>query len=154
MTGNFIPHEYESKTQAVWFQKFPWKDPQSPPGSDFEERLFDYVRRLELSDGAAAKALLGAVRRCDFSSARADLVTSVPGNHRGRDYERYAAGRLRSLLSRAREFSDSLVGSQLVAQCSSLGRLNEAWLAAWTEAASGGVSRSGLPLGPPTAAKK
>lgn len=155
MTGNFIPHEYDSKTQAVWFQKFPWKDAQSPRSSDFEERLFEYVERLKLSSAAASEALLGAVNRCDFSSARADLVTSVPGNHRGRDYERLCStGRLRGLLSKAKEFSDSLVGSsQLVAQCSSLGRLNETWIGDWTEAASGGVSRSGAPLGPPAAGR-
>ena len=164
MTGNFIPQEYESKTQGLWFQKFPWKDAESPPSSDFEERLHDYASRLfrpsssssasaSAAAAAAAAALLSAVRRCDFSSARADLVTSVPGNLKGKDYALYATGRLRSLLSRAKGFSDALVGSQLVAQCSSLGRLTEGWLAAWTEAASGGVSRSGLPLGPPTAGR-
>ena len=157
VTGNFIPQEYEAKTQALWFQKFPWKDPESPPSSDFEEQLLNYIAKLELSEAAAAAALLRAVRRCDFSSARADLVTSVPGNHRGQDHALYATGRLRSLLSRAGGFSDALVGSggsQLVAQCSSLGKLNEAWLSSWTEAASGGTSRSGAPLGPPAGAAR
>jgi hypothetical protein len=72
--------------------------------------LSDYISKLKLSSAAASSALLGSLRRCDFSSARADLITSVPGNHKGAaNYRRYATGRLGWLLSRAKGFSDSLV---------------------------------------------
>ena len=151
-TGNFIEVEYNAKTQGIWSQKFPWKDSQSPPTSDFEEQLVDYVPRLGIPADPEA-ALLDALRRGDFSSARADLVMSIPGNHRGEDYHRYGMGRLRSLLSRATGFADSLVGSQLVAQCSSLGTLTVRWAHDWIEAVGGGVTRSGAPLGYPRAGR-
>ena len=104
VTGNFIPNEYESKTQALWFQKFPWKDAESPISSDFEECLFDYIQKLGIrkeSPGAEAalngQALSDEViaKACAAAAAEVDPPTDIHGSA---EYRRSLVG---TLLQRA-----------------------------------------------------
>lgn len=103
-TANFIPNDWDSKTQGVWCQDFGLKvlpdssdededekeahsSPASgpTPGSktklpDFEVDLVDYLSRL----GSPVAAFCRELRRFDFSAARVALVPSIPGVHKGK----------------------------------------------------------------------
>ena len=58
------------------------QDAESPTISEFERDLADYIAALKLPRHLEAnfQALLS---RHDFSAARAQLLTSVPGRHQG-----------------------------------------------------------------------
>jgi len=104
-TANFIPNDWDSKTQGVWCQEFGLKvlpdssdedeDEKeghslsaangSTPGSkiklpDFEVDLIDYLSRL----GSLVAAFCRELHRFDFSTARVALVPSIPGIHKGK----------------------------------------------------------------------
>ncbi len=44
LTANLIPVDWAHKSQGVWFQDFPLKSESSPPASDFETRLLQYLQ--------------------------------------------------------------------------------------------------------------
>ena len=58
------------------------QDASSPRSSDFEIELASYLTELKL-DRATSQHALGLLQGHDFSSARAALVASTPGRHKG-----------------------------------------------------------------------
>ncbi|GAB4821749.1 hypothetical protein N2152v2_008795 [Parachlorella kessleri] len=127
-TANMIYSDCNNKSQGVWWQDFPLKDGQSPQTSEFEEHLTQYLRELRLppSVSIAARAV---VSLHDFSAARAHLVGSVPGWHKGGMLSRWGHMRVRACLGRE-AFPSHFAGAPLVAQFSSLGGLDEGWVTA------------------------
>lgn len=159
VTGNFLVQEYDAKTQGVWWQDFPCvAEGQTPPRCDFGDTLTRYIAALALPT-LAQRALNRVLASTDFSSARADLVAAIPGNHDENAAALWGRGRLGSLLAGATGFHPSLIHAPIIAQCSSMGKLDERWVAALVEAASGGTARGApekhnqpTPLGLPAAA--
>ena len=89
-TANLLTGDLYRKVQGVWHQDFPLKASEHWASSDFEAGLARYVRGLKLprtlkrTDGSSTQIdLVAMVRRFDFSTARAKLITSVPGRQRG-----------------------------------------------------------------------
>ncbi len=86
-TANFIPIDWNSKTQGVWSQDFALKKSSSEATSrlnsvvDFERDLVDYLSTL----GAPVVEFCAThVRRFDYSNATVALLPSVPGVHTGK----------------------------------------------------------------------
>ena len=96
----------------------------------FEDDLADYVSKYGLS----LRHVVGEIRRHDFSAAKAALIPSVPGAHKGADMLRYGHTKLRRLLSREplpAEFAAGGGGSSddgIVAQITSAGALTRQWI--------------------------
>jgi len=156
-SANLIYPDCNNKTQGVWFQDFPLKSVDntdkdamqnkqqqhqacsSPPPpsssynistSSFERDLQQYVTSLGLPP-PLTRQTHNIIALHDFSSARAHLVASVPGYHKGSAaMNSWGHLKLRTLLNG----EDILSGGnnsnnhQLVAQFSSLGSIDEAWL--------------------------
>lgn len=101
VSGNFIPKDWERKTESVWAQRFPLKPPGSgaaastsataassssststaaAAASDFEAHLLAYMGALAACR-VPTGTIIGHIRRFDFSAATAQLVGSVPGTH-------------------------------------------------------------------------
>ncbi|PNH10367.1 Tyrosyl-DNA phosphodiesterase 1 [Tetrabaena socialis] len=147
-TSNAIFADCNQKTQGLWVQDFPRK-PQPAPPSPFERELAAYLAALGLP-AALARAVLGAVAEHDFTYARGALVASVPGYHSDHNVHANGHMRLRRLLAQVPlppgfRGSDQGVGAAaaagghgggdaaaamegLVAQCSSMGSFDQAWL--------------------------
>ncbi|KDD71736.1 tyrosyl-DNA phosphodiesterase, partial [Helicosporidium sp. ATCC 50920] len=135
-TANLIYADCNNKTQSVFVQDFPRKSsqPEAPLSSPFERDLSEYVRRLGLPP-AAARAAAAVLCAHDMSAARAVLVPSVPGYHidPGRHWFGHAKVS-QALAAEAREdperqnCGDAQGAQHVVAQCSSLGALDDAWL--------------------------
>eukprot|EP00884_Botryococcus_braunii_P012229 jgi/Botrbrau1/21006/Bobra.0144s0022.1 len=99
LTGNFIYPDLNNKTQAIWWQDFPVKDPDSPESSSFEEDLLEYINAMRLPYQSAREAR-DLIARHDFSSARATLVGSVPGPHKGRNLSSWGHMKVRKELAK------------------------------------------------------
>lgn len=95
-TANFIPIDWNNKTQGVWYQDFELKtlgdDDDEDDGEtnaanankpvlDFEADLVSYLSCLGAKVAAFCK---DEVARFDFSDAKVALIPSVPGVHKGR----------------------------------------------------------------------
>ncbi|GLD93740.1 hypothetical protein PINS_up002345 [Pythium insidiosum] len=96
-TANFIPIDWNNKTQGVWFQDFELatigEDDEEDerkradlsagagvePVVDFKRDLVEYLSTL----GAPVVAFCRELERFDFSTATVALVPSVPGYHTG-----------------------------------------------------------------------
>lgn len=88
-TANLIEMDWTRKTQGVWMQEFPRKDPDCVESCDFEDTLVDYIERV------AGRHLCDHIREFDFTGANAVLVTSVPGYHNGRFLNSYGHMKIR-----------------------------------------------------------
>ncbi|KAL4437090.1 hypothetical protein ABPG75_004229 [Micractinium tetrahymenae] len=146
--------EVNLRTQVLWFQDFPPKDEGSPETSDFEQALSLYLAALKVPahllpespeaedeegqgevdeehggaiGGGGGGYLQRLVCRHDFSAARADLVPSVPGNHRLGQMEKYGRLAVREVLKR-QVFPRCFERSPIAMQVTSLGDVNKAWL--------------------------
>ncbi|KAK9811236.1 hypothetical protein WJX72_000407 [[Myrmecia] bisecta] len=127
-TTNLIHLDCNRKSEGVWVQDFPRKDEaaKAAPPAEFEAALADYLRALELPEASEQHALALCASH-DFSSARAHLVPSIPGEHGGPRLNQYGHLRVRDLLGRE-AFDDSFQHAPIAAQFSSLGSLDEKWL--------------------------
>lgn len=88
-TANLIEMDWTRKTQGVWMQEFPRKDPECVESCDFEDTLVDYIERV------AGRRHCARIREFDFTTANAVLVTSVPGYHNGRALNSYGHMKIR-----------------------------------------------------------
>eukprot|EP00897_Mesotaenium_endlicherianum_P008277 jgi/Mesen1/7478/ME000039S06689 len=125
--------------------------------SAFEDDLVEYLAALEWpgcdvtrpSDGSTFRLNARHFRCYDFSDAAVRLVASVPGYHSGAALHKWGHMKLRAILSQERNFSARFVGSPLVFQFSSLGSIDERWLAELASSLSAGSTGCGRqPLGP------
>ncbi|KAI3435989.1 hypothetical protein D9Q98_002047 [Chlorella vulgaris] len=127
-TANAIKPDCNSKTQGLFWQDFPQKDDESPQTSPFQQHLAAYMAALRLPP-ATQRYCRELLDRHDFSAARVHLVASVPGYHLGSaEMLKWGHPRLRALLNREPPFPPAFNGAPLVAQYSSMGSVDEAWL--------------------------
>ncbi|KAL0442896.1 UNVERIFIED_CONTAM: Tyrosyl-DNA phosphodiesterase 1 [Sesamum latifolium] len=124
-TANLIYVDWNNKTQGLWMQDFPWKDQNSTSnGCGFENDLIDYLGALKVR-----------------------LIASVPGYHSGSSLRKWGHMKLRTVLQEC-TFEKQFEKSPLVYQFSSLGSLDEKWMAELASSMSAGVTEDKSPLGP------
>lgn len=154
-TANLIYVDWNNKTQGLWMQDFPWKDEQNlSKRSPFENDLVDYLNTLKWPEFNANLPVVGNViinpsffRKFDYSNATVRLITSVPGYHMGPNLKKWGHMKLRGVLEEC-IFNKEFRESPLVYQFSSLGSLDERWLAELGVSMSSGISDDRSPLGP------
>jgi tyrosyl-DNA phosphodiesterase-1 len=157
-TANAIYLDFNLKSQGAFTQDFPPKDAASPPSSPFEAELLQYLEALRLPPALAVQAR-ARVAAHDFSAARGRLVASTPGDgggaaHHGPALRAYGLNKLRAALeAEPGGFAPRFAGAPLLAQYSSVGSTNPAWLLGQFVAAlsAGRAAGAGAPLGPPAA---
>lgn len=140
-SANLIFADCNNKTQALFFQDFPFKAaasgspagaaadapvPPAPAGSDFAAALLAYIRKLAIPADALV-AVEGAVHATDFSSARVALVASTPGRHCGAALSAFGHMRARAVLAQ-QGFAGTFRNALMACQFSSLGSLTQPWL--------------------------
>lgn len=153
-TANMIYVDWNNKTQGLWMQDFPYKSEADKRGaSSFEDDLVEYLEALQWSGCTMNLPCHGNIqinaaffRRFDYRSAQVRLVASVPGYHQGNRLKKWGHMKLCSILEKE-HFEKEFVGSSLVYQFSSLGSLDEKWLAELNSSMSAGFTSPSTPLG-------
>lgn len=153
-TANLIYVDWNNKTQGLWMQDFPWKEKNSlDKGSLFENDLVDYLSTLKWPGFSINLPGIGNVninasffKKFDYSSAMVRLIASVPGYHMGPNLRKWGHMKLRDVLEEC-IFDKEYCKSPLVYQFSSLGSLDEKWLAELTSSMSSGMTSDMSPLG-------
>ncbi|XP_038981850.1 tyrosyl-DNA phosphodiesterase 1 isoform X2 [Phoenix dactylifera] len=153
-TANLIYVDWNNKTQGLWMQDFPWKEQQNlNKGSSFENDLVDYLNTLKWSEFNVNLPVVGNVninpsffKKFDYSSSKVRLIASVPGYHKGTNLKKWGHMKLRGVLEEC-IFDKEFCKSPLVYQFSSLGSLDERWLAELAVSMSSGILNDGSPLG-------
>lgn len=153
-TANLIYVDWNNKSQGLWMQDFPWKDQNSPSkGCGFETDLIDYLSALKWPEFSVKLPALGNFninsnffKKFDYSDAAVRLIASVPGYHTGSNLKKWGHMKLRTVLQEC-TFDQDFKNSPLAYQFSSLGSLDEKWLAELTSSMSSGFSEDKTPLG-------
>ncbi|CAN6811184.1 unnamed protein product [Brassica oleracea] len=156
-TANLIHVDWNNKSQGLWMQDFPFKDDDDDKDSTkscgFEDDLVDYLAVLKWPEFTASLPGLGNVkinaaffRKFDYSNATVRLVASVPGYHTGSNMRKWGHMKLRTILQEC-VFDREFRRSPLVYQFSSLGSLDEKWLAEFGASLSSGITEDRTPLG-------
>ncbi|KAJ8442278.1 hypothetical protein Cgig2_011201 [Carnegiea gigantea] len=153
-TANLIFVDWNFKTQGLWMQDFPWKDRNAEStGCEFESDLVDYLQALKLPEVVANLPALGRVKmdasffkKFNYGNAAVRLIASVPGYHSGPNLIKWGHMKLRSILEDC-TFNDEFKNSPLVYQFSSIGSLDEKWMAELKSSMSSGLSPNKKPLG-------
>ncbi|KAL6562216.1 tyrosyl-DNA phosphodiesterase 1 [Orobanche gracilis] len=171
-TANLIYVDWNNKTQGLWMQDFPWKDPNSTSsGGGFENDLVDYLGALKWPEFNANLPGIGNFsinpsffRKFDYSSASGyntqmmttyntqmmttvRLIASVPGYHSGSSLRKWGHMKLRTILQEC-TFEKQFEKSPLIYQFSSLGSLDEKWMGELASSMSAGMNEDKKPLGP------
>ncbi|KAL3627567.1 tyrosyl-DNA phosphodiesterase 1 [Castilleja foliolosa] len=154
-TANLIHVDWNNKTQGLWMQDFPWKDQNSTSnGCGFENDLVEYLVALKWPEFNANLSGVGNFsinpsffKKFDFSSATVRLIASVPGYHTGSSLRKWGHMKLRTVLQEC-TFEKQFEKSPLIYQFSSLGSLDEKWMAELALSMSAGMSEDKMPLGP------
>ncbi|KAL4628509.1 hypothetical protein ACB092_05G244300 [Castanea dentata] len=153
-TANLIYVDWNNKSQGLWTQDFPWKDQNSPSKRcGFENDLIDYLSALKWPEFSVKLPALGNFninpaffKKFDYSDAAVRLIASVPGYHTGTNLKKWGHMKLRTVLQEC-TFDKDFKNSPLAYQFSSLGSLDEKWLAELTYSMSSGFSEDKTPLG-------
>ncbi|CAI9087769.1 OLC1v1021938C1 [Oldenlandia corymbosa var. corymbosa] len=153
-TANLIYVDWNNKSQGLWMQDFPWKDNNTESKRcGFETDLVDYLSSLKWPEFNANLPELGSFsinpsffKKFDYSSAMVRLIASVPGYHSGTNLKKWGHMKLRSVLQEC-TFSEEFRKSPLIYQFSSLGSLDEKWMAEFAASMSAGISEDRKPLG-------
>ncbi|KAA8519997.1 hypothetical protein F0562_014253 [Nyssa sinensis] len=153
-TANLIYVDWNNKSQGLWMQDFPWKDQSnSSKGCGFESDLIDYLSVLKWPEFTANLPAFGNFsvnssffKKFDYSNAAVRLIASVPGYHTGPNMKKWGHMKLRTVLQEC-IFDKQFQNSPLVYQFSSLGSLDEKWMAELASSMSSGVSEDKMPLG-------
>ncbi|KAI4368211.1 hypothetical protein MLD38_016795 [Melastoma candidum] len=153
-TANLIFVDWNNKSQGLWMQDFPWKDQNSPgKGSEFETDLVDYLSALKWPEfnvnlPAHGNRTLNPsfFKKFNYQDAAVRLIASVPGYHLGKNLNKWGHMKLRSTLQQY-AFGKEFMKSPLVYQFSSLGSLDEKWMAELATSMSAGFAEEKLPLG-------
>ena len=112
-TANIISCDLHNKSQGIWMQTFPIKK-AGAGSSDFEEQLVKYFLSLQkhaarmprswrgLGDAFDDEPLTiaGALRKFDYSGAKAHLTASTPGYHSGADLHSFGVNRVAAVLAK------------------------------------------------------
>ncbi|KAE9606436.1 putative phosphodiesterase I [Lupinus albus] len=153
-TANLIHVDWNNKTQGLWMQDFPWKDQNSPSrGSGFENDLVEYLTALKWPEFSVKLPSLGNFsitpyffKKFNYSDAMVRLIASVPGYHSGAGLKKWGHMKMRSLLQEC-TFDEEFKKSPLIYQFSSLGSLDEKWMAEFASSLSAGSCEDKTPLG-------
>ncbi|KAF8410690.1 hypothetical protein HHK36_003223 [Tetracentron sinense] len=153
-TSNLIHVDWNNKSQGLWMQDFPWKDQNDMnKRCGFENDLIDYLAILKWPEFSVNVPILGNVninssffKKFDYSSASVRLVASVPGYHKGPNLNKWGHMKLRTVLQEY-VFEKEFKKSPLAYQFSSLGSLDEKWMAELASSMSSGFSDDKTPLG-------
>ena len=127
-TANIISCDLHNKSQGIWLQTFPIKTAGAPRSSDFEEQLVKYFLSLQkhaarmprswrgLGDAFDDEPLTiaGALRKFDYSGAKARLVASTPGYHSGADLHSFGANRVAAVLAKEGDAAAQKPDDQIV----------------------------------------
>ncbi|ESQ41487.1 hypothetical protein EUTSA_v10012972mg [Eutrema salsugineum] len=156
-TANLIHVDWNNKSQGLWMQDFPWKDgddKDTPKSCGFEGDLIDYLTVIKWPEFTASLPGRGNVKinaaffkKFDYSGATVRLIASVPGYHTGLNLRMWGHMKLRTILQEC-IFDREFRRSPLVYQFSSLGSLDEKWLAEFGASLSSGITEDKTPLGP------
>ncbi|CAH0366895.1 unnamed protein product [Pelagomonas calceolata] len=134
-TANIISCDINNKTQGIWMQNFPIKKAGAPATSDFEEQLVKYFLSLQKHAARMPQSWMGlgaafggdeqltiaqALRKFDFSGAKARLVASTPGYHSGADLHSFGANRVAALLANEGDAAAQKPTDKIYCQFSSL----------------------------------
>ncbi|KAK8501921.1 hypothetical protein V6N13_023299 [Hibiscus sabdariffa] len=153
-TANLIYVDWNNKSQGLWMQDFPWKDQSnSAKGCGFENDLIDYLSALKWPEFTANLPALGNFninstffKKFDYSEAKVRLIASVPGYHTSSNMKKWGHMKMRTVLQEC-VFDKEFQRSPLVYQFSSLGSLDEKWMAELATSMSSGYSEDKTPLG-------
>lgn len=153
-TANLIYVDWNNKSQGLWMQDFPWKDKNSAgKGCGFENDLTDYLSALKWPEFSANIPALGNIKinssffkKFDYTDAAVRLIASVPGYHVGPCLKKWGHMKLRAVLEDC-FFDKEFQKSPLIYQFSSLGSLDEKWMAELATSMSSGYSADKKPLG-------
>ncbi|KAK6123983.1 hypothetical protein DH2020_042266 [Rehmannia glutinosa] len=153
-TANLIYVDWNNKTQGLWMQDFPWKDQNSTSnGCGFENDLIEYLGALKWPEFNANLPGVGNFsinpsffKKFDYSSATVRLIASVPGYHSGSSLKKWGHMKLRTVLQDC-TFEKQFERSPLIYQFSSLGSLDEKWMAELASSMSAGMTEDKKPLG-------
>ncbi|KAH7545799.1 hypothetical protein FEM48_Zijuj01G0132100 [Ziziphus jujuba var. spinosa] len=154
-TANLIFVDWNNKSQGLWMQDFPWKGQNSPSkGCAFENDLIDYLSALKWPQFSVNLPTHGRFninpsffKNFDYTNAEVRLIASVPGYHNGTSLKKWGHMKLRTVLQEC-TFDKEFRKSPLVYQFSSLGSLDEKWMAEFASSMSSGSSEDKTPLGP------
>lgn len=154
-TANLIFVDWNNKSQGLWMQDFPWKDQNNPSkGCGFENDLIDYLSALKWPEFSVNFPNLGSFKinpsffkKFDYSNAAVRLIASVPGYHTSTNMKKWGHMKLRTILQEC-TFDKEFRKSPLAYQFSSLGSLDEKWMAELASSMSSGLSDDRTPLGP------
>ncbi|KDO75548.1 hypothetical protein CISIN_1g006675mg [Citrus sinensis] len=153
-TANLIHVDWNNKSQGLWMQDFPLKDQNNlSEECGFENDLIDYLSTLKWPEFSANLPAHGNFKinpsffkKFNFSSAAVRLIASVPGYHTGSSLKKWGHMKLRTVLQEC-TFEKGFKKSPLVYQFSSLGSLDEKWMAELSSSMSSGFSEDKTPLG-------
>ncbi|KAK8664851.1 hypothetical protein V6N13_084624 [Hibiscus sabdariffa] len=153
-TANLIYVDWNNKSQGLWMQDFPWKDhSNSAKGCGFENDLVDYLSALKWPEFTANLPAFGNFninstffKKFNYSEAKVRLIASVPGYHTGSNMKKWGHMKMRTVLQEC-FFDKEFQRSPLVYQFSSLGSLDEKWMAEFASSMSSGYSEDKTPLG-------
>ncbi|XP_042517580.1 tyrosyl-DNA phosphodiesterase 1 isoform X4 [Macadamia integrifolia] len=153
-TANLIHVDWNNKSQGLWMQDFPWKDQKDlKKGHEFENDVIDYLSVLKWPEFSVNLPDIGNVtinssffKKFNYSSAAVRLIASVPGYHTGPNLKKWGHMKLRTILQES-VFDKEFQKSPLVYQFSSLGSLDEKWIAELATSMSAGFSDDKTPLG-------
>ncbi|CAM9000709.1 unnamed protein product [Rhodiola kirilowii] len=153
-TANLIHVDWNNKSQGLWMQDFPWKAKNDASKScPFQNDLVDYLSMLKWPEFTANLQAKGDIKvspsffkMFDYGSAGVRLIGSVPGYHTGANMKKWGHMKLRTMLQEC-TFPKKFQKSPLVYQFSSLGSLDEKWMAELAASMSSGVSEDKIPLG-------
>ena len=134
-TANIISCDINNKSQGIWMQDFPVKKAGAPATSDFEEQLVKTFLSLQKHAARMPQSWTGlgaafsddeqltiaqALRKFDFSGAKARLVASTPGYHSGADLHSFGANRVAALLAKEGDAATQRPDDKIPCQFSSL----------------------------------
>ncbi|XP_034171355.2 tyrosyl-DNA phosphodiesterase glaikit [Osmia lignaria lignaria] len=133
-TANLYSDDWENRTQGIWMSPHLPPLPKSANTSDgesptgFKKDLLLYLNKYRLP---ASTEWTSAVQRADFSSVNVFFLASVPGRHKGTEYDSWGHRKLGYVLSKHATLPPDAPRWTLVAQSSSIGSLGpnyESWL--------------------------
>ncbi|XP_038712093.1 tyrosyl-DNA phosphodiesterase 1 isoform X2 [Tripterygium wilfordii] len=153
-TANLIYVDWNNKSQGLWMQDFPWKDENNPSKiCEFENDLTDYLSALKWPAFTVKLPMIGSFninpsffKKFDYSDAVVRLVASVPGYHTGTNVRKWGHMKLRTILQEC-IFNKEFQNAPFVYQFSSLGSLDEKWMAELASSMSSGITEDKKPLG-------
>lgn len=146
-TANFIPSDWHARTQGVYVQDFPRREPPTEFNSNsssnsrcssssvcdsstqFGRDLVEYLTAVRVFGGDSAmnrlRSVANSLAQFDFSSAEVVLVASVPGRHTDLKHKWGILKLAAELLLSAKLPSETTNSSRLAMQFSSVGSMGK-----------------------------